>query len=65
MAFMVDHMRGMPQNPMTADDIVRKFHSNVGALIPDGQIDRIINIIMSLDSMNDIQPLMTELRCGT
>jgi hypothetical protein len=55
----------MPQNPMTADDIVRKFRSNVGDLIPDDQIDRIIDIIMSLDRMNDIAPLMAELRCGT
>jgi 2-methylcitrate dehydratase PrpD len=65
MALMVEHMRGMPQNPMTADEIVRKFHSNVGDLMPDGQIERIINIIMSLDRMNDIQPLMTELRYRT
>jgi 2-methylcitrate dehydratase PrpD len=61
-AFTVEHMRGMPQNPMTADDIVRKFQSNVGNLMPDGQIDRIIGIIMSLERMNDIAPLMAELR---
>jgi 2-methylcitrate dehydratase PrpD len=61
----VEHMRGMPQNPMTADDIVRKFYSNVRDLMPDSQIDRIIDIIMSLDRMTDIAPLMAELRCRT
>src|SRR5262249_6831561 len=61
-AFTVEHMHGMPQNPMTADDIVSKFHSNVKDLMPDGQIGRIIDIIMSLDRMTDIAPLMTELR---
>jgi hypothetical protein len=30
--------------------------------MPDGQIDRIIDIIMSLERMNDIAPLMAELR---
>jgi 2-methylcitrate dehydratase PrpD len=64
-AFTVEHMRGMPQNPMTADDIVRKFYSNVRDLMPDSQIDRIIDIIMSLDRMTDIAPLMAELRCRT
>ncbi len=66
--FTVDHMRGMPQNPMTADDIVRKFQSNVGDLLTDTKRGRIIDVIMSLDRINDVQTLMTELgwtaRCG-
>jgi 2-methylcitrate dehydratase PrpD len=59
--FTVEHMRGMPQNPMTADDIVRKFRSNVGDLMPDRQSDRIVDMIMSLERLNDLHPLMTEL----
>ena len=60
-AFAVDHMLGMPQNPMTADDIMRKFRSNVGDLLTDAKRDRIADMIMSLDRMNDLQALMTEL----
>jgi 2-methylcitrate dehydratase PrpD len=60
-ALTVEHMRGMPQNPMTTDDIMRKFYSNVSGLFPTHKIDRIIDIVMSLDSMNDIQPLMAAL----
>jgi 2-methylcitrate dehydratase PrpD len=61
MQFTVEHMRGMPQNPMTVDDIVRKFRSNVDNYVPDSQSDRILDIIMSLDRMSDLQPLLTEL----
>lgn len=60
-ALTIEHMRGMPQNPMTTDDVVRKFHANVGRLFPAHKIDRIIAIVMSLDGMNDIQPLMAAL----
>lgn len=60
-AFTVEHMRGMPQNPMTAGDIVQKFRSNVGDLMPDSQSDRIVDIVMSLDRLPDLRPLMTEL----
>jgi 2-methylcitrate dehydratase PrpD len=59
--YTVNHMRGMPQNPMTADDIVRKFRSNAGGYMADAQSDRIVNIIMSLDRINDLRPLLTEL----
>ncbi len=58
--FTVEHMRGMPQNPMTAEDIVHKFRSNVSDLMPDSQSDRIVDIVMSLDRMNDLQPLMMQ-----
>jgi 2-methylcitrate dehydratase PrpD len=61
-AFAVDHMRGMPQNPMSTDDIVRKFRSNVSDLMPDAQSDRITDIVMSLDRLAGLQSLMTELR---
>jgi 2-methylcitrate dehydratase PrpD len=60
-ALTIEHMRGMPQNPMSTDDVVRKFHSNVSRLLPAHDIDRIIDIVMSLDGMNDIQPLMAAL----
>jgi 2-methylcitrate dehydratase PrpD len=61
LGFVVDHMRGMPQNPMTADDIIRKFRSNISGLLSDVKGDRVIDMIMSLDRMRDIQPLMAEL----
>ena len=61
-SYAVDHMRGMRQNPMSADDIVQKFHSNVSDLMPAGKIDRIAHIVMSLDRLNGLQPLMAELR---
>lgn len=62
--YTVDHMRGMPQNPMTPDDIVRKFRSNLSGYMADAQSDRVANIIMSLERMNDLQPLLAELSVG-
>jgi 2-methylcitrate dehydratase PrpD len=59
--FTVEHMRGMPQNPMTTDDLIRKFRSNIGDLMPDSKTGRIAEIIMSLDRMSSIQPFMAEL----
>jgi hypothetical protein len=46
---------------MTADDIVRKFESNVGDLMTDNRRGRIVDMIMSLDRINDLQRLTTEL----
>jgi 2-methylcitrate dehydratase PrpD len=60
-SFTVQHMRGMPQNPMTAADIVRKFRLNVSDLMSDGQSARIIDMIMSLERMSSIQQLVREL----
>jgi 2-methylcitrate dehydratase PrpD len=60
-AFTVDHMRGMPQNPMSTDDIVCKFRSNVSDRMPAVRIDRIVDMVMSLDRLDGLQPLMTEL----
>lgn len=60
-AFTVDHMRGMPQNPMSADDIVDKFRSNLSDLMPASKSDRIVDIVMSLDRLAELQTLMTEL----
>jgi len=57
----VTNMRGMPQNPMTVDDIVRKFRSNVGGHIPDRKCDRIVEAIMSLEHMGDLKPLWSAL----
>jgi 2-methylcitrate dehydratase PrpD len=59
--FTVEHMRGMPQNPMTSDDIVRKFRSNVGGSLTDNQVDRIIDMIASLERIDGIAELMMQL----
>jgi hypothetical protein len=40
---------------------VRKFRSNVSDLMPDVQSDRIIDVVMSLDRVDGLQALMTEL----
>jgi 2-methylcitrate dehydratase PrpD len=59
--FTVDNMRGMPQNPMTAADLLRKFHSNVSGLVPEDKIVRIADMITSLDCISSIQCLMKEI----
>jgi 2-methylcitrate dehydratase PrpD len=54
-------MRGMPQNPMTSDDIVRKFRSNVAGSLADSQVDRVIDMIMSLERIDGVAELMMQL----
>jgi len=39
---------------------MRKFQSNVGDLMTDNKRARIVDMIMSLDRINDLQTLMTE-----
>lgn len=60
-SFTVDDMRGMPRNPMSADDIMSKFRSNVLDIMPVSQSGRIVDIVMSLDRLTDLQPLIAEL----
>jgi 2-methylcitrate dehydratase PrpD len=57
----VKHMLGMPQNPMSESDLVRKFQMNASGCVPNARVDRITNIIMSLERVDNIGQLMREL----
>jgi 2-methylcitrate dehydratase PrpD len=56
----VKHMLGMPQNPMSESDLVRKFQMNASGCVPNARVDRITDIIMSLERVDNIGQLMRE-----
>ena len=57
----IDHMRGMPQNPMPMNDLVQKFESNAeGALSPRAQ-QSTIEAILDLDRCDDMRTILKPL----
>jgi 2-methylcitrate dehydratase PrpD len=58
MSFTVPHMRGMPQNPMTEADLLRKFRMNASGLMPDATVDRILSMITTLDRQKNVRTLV-------
>ncbi len=54
----VDYPKGHPNNPMTDDEISDKFHTLASKFIDEEQIKRIIDIIYSLEELDDIRRLM-------
>jgi 2-methylcitrate dehydratase PrpD len=57
-SFTVPHMRGMPQNPMSENDLLKKFRMNADGLMPAAEIDRLTGLILSLDEQADIRALI-------
>jgi 2-methylcitrate dehydratase PrpD len=57
-SFTVADMRGMPQNPMSEADLVRKFRMNASGVITDAVAERILSIVGSFDRQKDARVLM-------
>ena len=53
-SFSVSDMRGMPQNPMSEADLVRKFRMNADGVISASAADRVVNVIGALDRQEDL-----------
>ena len=46
----VHNRRGSPENPVTREDVERKFHANVGALLSRGDADRLKQLALDLEN---------------
>lgn len=57
----IEHMRGMPQNPMSQGDLIRKFNTNVSGIIPDTNAERVVDMILSLEHLADVRLLVNEI----
>lgn len=55
---LVTYPRGHAGNPMTDDEVVAKFKGLADGVVSEGTAQRIIKQAMSLESMNDITPLL-------
>jgi 2-methylcitrate dehydratase PrpD len=54
----IDDFRGTRRNPITVDDYLAKFRSNVGDLLPAANVDRAIEAFLNLEQVDDIAPIL-------
>ncbi|MBI4333868.1 MAG: MmgE/PrpD family protein [Chloroflexi bacterium] len=54
----VAHARGEPENPMDREDLVLKFGACAESVLPQRDIDQIVEWVLNLEYLEDITPLM-------
>jgi 2-methylcitrate dehydratase PrpD len=57
----VDAPRGSEQNFPDASDVIAKFKKLAGHSLPSSRLDQIIDLTLSLDSLQDVAPLIAAL----
>lgn len=60
-AKQVDHPKGHPRNRMTDDEIRSKFLECAENLMPESQVDHIVEMVMNLERLENIGTLMPQL----
>ena len=55
---IVAYSKGLPENPMSADEVEEKFHSLVDPILPPGRAQDIIEAVRDLENINKINELM-------
>ncbi|MBU1962905.1 MAG: MmgE/PrpD family protein, partial [Gammaproteobacteria bacterium] len=55
---LVRYPRGHAGNPMTDDQVVRKFQSQAAGVVGAATARRIIDLALSLDELSDVTPLL-------
>ena len=55
---LVKYPRGHAGNPMTDDEVIRKFQTQAEPIIGPVTARRIVDLAMSLDDLNDVTPLL-------
>ena len=53
--------RGGPDDPLSDQELARKFRDNASRVLDDHQIDRIVETVQHLDRLEDLDRLMTPL----
>lgn len=51
-------LKGSPNNPVGFEEIRNKFTANVKSLMPAGDMERLIEMIMNLETMDSVRPVM-------
>ncbi len=54
---VVLHSKGMPQNPMSADEVREKFRSLVEPILPRGRPQQIIDTVENIEKLENIDDL--------
>jgi 2-methylcitrate dehydratase PrpD len=55
---IVPFSKGLPENPMSADEVREKFRSLVDPILPQGQPQALIETVESLEKLKDIDELV-------
>jgi len=58
LATEVYDLKGSPNNPVGFEEIKNKFVSNVKNMMPEEDLNRLIDMIMNLDKMDSVAPIM-------
>jgi len=58
LAHEILHRRGSPENPLSPQDVEYKFRNVVESCLTAAQIDRVVALCASLDTLNDVTPLI-------
>ena len=58
----LDYPRGDPENPLSWDEIIAKFSSLAGQVLPEAQCNRIVSLVKEVDQLDDISELVEALR---
>ncbi len=54
----VDYPKGDPNNPMSREELIEKFHALTGRIIPRALRDLLIERCLTLDSLDNVQDLL-------
>ena len=60
----VADMRGTPRNPMSNDELIKKFLHNVDGLLPVSVAETVIASVLDIDSLEQIEPVFRQLAIG-
>lgn len=61
---IIDDMSGTRRNPHTRDDYIAKFKSNTREALPSARVDEVIDMLLSLEELDNIAPLFDKLRAN-
>ena len=51
--------RGSPENPVTREDVERKFAANLAGILEKAEIDRLKTLALSLDTLPNADEIVT------
>ena len=55
----VAHPKGSPQNPMTSEELLTKFRTLAGRVLPTERLDQIVTAVERLEECADVREIMT------
>ena len=58
----VDDPKGSAGHPMTEEDHLAKFRALTPQFLGEGEADRVLTVLASLETLGSVRPLMEELR---